>query len=1494
MPDKQSLGAVALLAAALAGGPCSYTFADAALLHEAEQEAAEGRVRPLASRSTTDSLSIDFLLASQPTEPVVRLAVAVPQGEITSGSATIFFPDFAAQPARQVEVAASELGYVRGYRVAQLSVPWLSGERGALPTSATVQVRFIPRDTTGDEGRNRPWQQAEGSGPVYTALERLVANPQDLQKYMPLAPEVIPTDAPDFGWSPVQDRAKELLKLEVAQDGVYRVTGADLQEAGVALNELQPTALHLLRDGEAQPLRYEPIEPGKSSGSVSPDDNFVFYGLQNNSTFSTTSTYWLAVDPDRQPVRIPVSTQQPAAREPAVPAPPYTEKLVLEEDVPPVLTKNDQFLTILGYRWVWWTWNRTGRGQVPNPVVYTEPQEVAFDLPGLAEADPQPIKARSIFYSHIWPQGHGQVKVQVRFNEAEPMVLQLNGPSDDRKEVYIAPGILKPAGNVARFQLLDEEATTTPAASRGPALELAFDRLEIEYPRIFQLPADGIINFAAEVPEVPAGVTSPTMPLARNLEYTIPGIPVAARVLALDVTVSTQPVVLETVRSGTDVKLKVKDQGLARRQFVLAPVNRIPRVTLTPYDAKVDLRSTSHAADYLVIAHPLFMETLQPFLQEKRQAGHQVELVNIFDIYDQFSGGEQSPFAIKRFLRYAATYWKGTEKGPAASYVLLVGDSTSAYRNEFKNSVINYVPSMTVTSGVDRFASDMWFATFYGTDLLADALIGRLSVNNVEDLRVVLEKQRTYRNTPSGGPWRNTLGFVADHTEFEKSIERVMAETVPPRFFLKRIMLSEQPWIDNYYFPVEIAEAKKSKVSPATTALIRDLFNEGVAMITYFGHGSPNVWSNERIWFGGDSENSDNLMLTNKDRLPFIINMTCNSGAIDYPMPRWNICISEDFMRTQGGGAVACYVPSGPGITSQHERFTLQLNRAVLQERMKPVGAALALANWRYLLEANPPDLVKMFILLGDPALELVLPLPADPSPRNVASEITVPAELTAPGNPLYYQYTEDVRTSYAVSSIQPLAGQSLPAPADPLTSGAIAAVTTIPDRGPGGQSAALVANAAGARLFMLGHERVPQSGLANPAEPSLLLLKLENRGRIPLKAATVQLLDAEVSEPFDLLPGQLKQIPVRVNVAPGLNALDVQVKGQDGVTLPVHGSSRVIIPATAPGAMAAFDNHSVEIDHVMQGADLMVQVRGALYNLQASPLTTGTAALLRADGSVATTASLPQLEPGGATQVTLSAEVDRETNSARCQLAAQQDGSVIASHPIDVGRHHIPNLTIRPGDVSAHPESPSDGETVFFNVTVRNTGQGDAQNVTVNGTVTTAGLAMESRVGENRETKTVPAGGSATFRLRWDPFRNAGHRDVVFTASQPGVDLDPYDNSTSYSLHVRTKAKIRPTAINIMPLSAEDREKRQIRFVATVANEGETDAQGIKVVFYPTPQPKDPIGDAIIEVLPAGTKRDATLVYPLKPGEETRPFAPSIEAMLKGSLQRVPLGVQP
>jgi hypothetical protein len=196
--------------------------------------------------------------------------------------------------------------------------------------------------------------------------------------------------------------------------------------------------------------------------------------------------------------------------------------------------------------------------------------------------------------------------------------------------------------------------------------------------------------------------------------------------------------------------------------------------------------------------------------------------------------------------------------------------------------------------------------------------------------------------------------------------------------------------------------------------------------------------------------------------------------------------------------------------------------------------------------------------------------------------------------------------------------------------------------------------------------------------------------------------------------------------------------------------------------------------------------------------------------------------------------------------------------------------------------------------VVVQNKGQSRAESIRVEGYdgQTSSAPRIESRVAKTSTIDRLEPQSSQTVTLRWDPFRNAGAHHLLFTASSPGTfpETDSSNNSTTLSLRVRTKYDLHPLGIT-PEVTPEDRRLLQVRLTARVENRGESPAHGVKVVFYPTPDRRDPktaMGEAIIEEIPPRSIGEAKIIYKLKPGEEKREFRPSFRAFLKGSLQRV------
>ena len=62
------------------------------------------------------------------------------------------------------------------------------------------------------------------------------------------------------------------------------------------------------------------------------------------------------------------------------------------------------------------------------------------------------------------------------------------------------------------------------------------------------------------------------------------------------------------------------------------------------------LHADSQTSDYLVITHDTFAAALEPLVALRARQGHTAALVDIADVYDEFSFGQKDPQALQDFL----------------------------------------------------------------------------------------------------------------------------------------------------------------------------------------------------------------------------------------------------------------------------------------------------------------------------------------------------------------------------------------------------------------------------------------------------------------------------------------------------------------------------------------------------------------------------------------------------------------------------------------------------------------------------------------------------------------------------------------------------------------------------------------------------------------------------------------------------------------------------
>jgi hypothetical protein len=344
--------------------------------------------------------------------------------------------------------------------------------------------------------------------------------------------------------------------------------------------------------------------------------------------------------------------------------------------------------------------------------------------------------------------------------------------------------------------------------------------------------------------------------------------------------------------------------------------------------------------------------------------GLRVKVVDVQDIFDAFSYGITSAAAIRDFLSYAYNNWQP----PAPQYILLVGDSSYDFRDNLQLGITNYVPAyLTFTQFMGETVTDEWFVTISGDDAVPDLYIGRLPAESEAEAAVMINKILAYETSPNDKTWqKNTLLIADDQNEAYEAEFETMNEDAAD--LLPASMNAPfRGYLNDYLAASGLTNDIKARI------------NAGALIVNYSGHGALQRWAGEKIFQISDVED-----LTNTDMYPFVVNMTCLTGYFGYldPQNGPEPSLAEALIKADGKGAIASLMPTAMTSTGGQHILDTALFEAIFRKDIRKLGPAIADAKQTLLANGGAAyaEISKTFLLFGDPALALQVPLPHKPS----------------------------------------------------------------------------------------------------------------------------------------------------------------------------------------------------------------------------------------------------------------------------------------------------------------------------------------------------------------------------------------------------------------------------------------------------------------------------------------------------------------------------------
>jgi hypothetical protein len=377
--------------------------------------------------------------------------------------------------------------------------------------------------------------------------------------------------------------------------------------------------------------------------------------------------------------------------------------------------------------------------------------------------------------------------------------------------------------------------------------------------------------------------------------------------------------------------------------------------------------------DYLIISAPNYLNAAKKLQNYHATVnGLKTELVNVNEIFNEFSGGQPSPIGIRNFVKYLLNK-AVTNKVKAPRYLLLFGIANFNSRNYNSASQIPVFESAASTGVLTSYPSDDFYSIQADNDDINNFMqikklaiaTGRLPVRNTAEADTVVEKIINYQKNLNGGAWKNKITWVADDGDYNLHLED--AESISTHLQQKKQSWNQKKiYLDLYAATKNIA----GNTYPLVNSEIVQTVNEGTLILNYTGHGNFTRLAEEAV-----ISQTDVLQWNNATKLPLMITASCDFAPYDQPQLS---PFGFDALMKNSKGVIGLVAASRLVFAYSNK----QINDHFVQQLLVPdslgnfltIGEALQRAKIQAWSAGEDRMNAFKFSLLGDPAMRLSLP----------------------------------------------------------------------------------------------------------------------------------------------------------------------------------------------------------------------------------------------------------------------------------------------------------------------------------------------------------------------------------------------------------------------------------------------------------------------------------------------------------------------------------------
>ncbi len=692
------------------------------------------------------------------------------------------------------------------------------------------------------------------------------------------------------------DYTRVYYKCNAGRDGLHRINQPVLAAAGLSATPVQQ--FQLWRNGQQVALY-----TSAASGTLPANGYLEFYGQRNDATMekglyktddlqlsdklslmTDTSAYYLTVNPSGSNIRFAATANNVAGN--ALPA----ENYFMHK-----LSRHFNYQLNPGYG--------VDFGELVHSSSYEKSEGWTSDFiaAGTALQDNTP----NLYLYASGPAGTISATAAGNYANSRNIMLKVNNDTMGRFfvsgfDVRRFPDATVPistiAGNAANVQFVNEGSGND---------KIVASNYTLRYPRQFNFDGQPIFEF-----ELPGGGSGKYL-VINNFNYG------ATAPVLYDLTNNLR--LLGDISAGP-VRFVLPASAATRKLVLLnAESGYITNIANLTQRSFTNFATVANQGTYLIISHPRLyndgtgnnnVEKYRQYRSSAAGGGYQAKTIDIEQVIDQFGYGiKQNPLAIRNFAGYSlATF------ATAPKYFFLIGrglsyDEYRVHENDPNVNGLALIPTFGYPASDNLLTADR-------TGAFARIATSRLSAITGKEVGDYLDKVKQFELAQA-----STSQTIADKA-WMKNIAQITGAIDDPSLYglITAYMQGYEQVISDTAFGGKVYSFSQNSgqyTAVGSTKVIDTLFKDGISLLTYFGHSSPNT-----LEFNLDNPQN----YSNAGKYPLIIVNGCNTGNLflfDTLRGVSKGTLSEKYVFTPQKGSIGFIASTHLGLPQQLNYVTL-------------------------------------------------------------------------------------------------------------------------------------------------------------------------------------------------------------------------------------------------------------------------------------------------------------------------------------------------------------------------------------------------------------------------------------------------------------------------------------------------------------------------------------------------------------------------------------------